>query len=199
MPRLPALFAAVSIAIASGDGLAATSIGSLNTAGATPSSGHRFVAQSFIVPAGEVGLIDGTLILRNDGNAAATGTLGIYSFADDGTATSIGAPLASSPVTIAAGFNGAVTRTFNLPVVAGNKYELLVDWTAEGNPLGSLYQSNYYPGGISLLAGAGGTPVTFTGLDEVFQVNFGLIPEPTSLLSATLLIGVAQRRRVIAR
>lgn len=172
--------------------LAATTIGSLSTAGASQSAGHTFFGQSFLAPAGEAGLVSASLAAWT--NAPRSGTLEVWLYSDDGSNGTLLAPVASSGFSLPAGNEQVVSSTFNATVVPGMKYALLVNWGAPVSTAGGYYQSNYYADGATFFESQS-TPVVFPGLDEAFQVNFGAIPEPGAMALGAMSV-LALRRRV---
>lgn len=171
-------------------------IGSLNDAGYNSSSGHTYLGQSFTVPAGETGLVAGSLALHGSGGSDSSGFWRLYTFSDDGGSATLGTQLASASITVA-GANAPVTysHNFNVPVVAGDKYALLVDWGSPNNAGGYFSNSSYYPGGTTIFSTDGGVPVVYNNYDMAFQITFGQIPEPALLGVLAPLMLLVRRRR----
>lgn len=172
---------------------AATTIGSLSTAGTSPSSGSTIFGQSFIVPAGETVLSSASLAAWT--NLARSGTLEVWLFSDDGSTGSLLAPVASSSFSLGAGDNQVVTKTFNAAVTPGDKLAVLVNWGSPQNNAGGYDGANYYADGSTFFESQG-TPVMFTGSDNAFSVTFGVVPEPASaaVIGAASLIVLRRRK-----
>lgn len=171
---------------------AATTIGSLNTAGFNPSAGHAYVGESFIVPAGETGLISATLVLNNTLAGTVNGTMRIYEFSDDGSNGAFGPQIGAQPISLPVGSTQSITQTFNVSVTAGSKYAVIADWGAPTNVGGYYSNSSYYPDGMTIFTGAS-NPVMHPS-DIAFEVNFGVIPEP-GMIAMLIPAGMLLRRR----
>lgn len=176
-----------------------TTIGSLNNIGYNSSSGHTLLGQRFIVPAGETGLVSGSLVLHDGNSGDSNGYLRLYTFSDDGFTGTLGTQLGAGAITV---LNGSGTQTysynFNVPVVAGNKYALLADWGSSNNAGGYFSNSSYYSDGMMILSTDGIATVLYPSYDMAFEVTFGQIPEPAMLgviASLGLLLGRRARGR----
>ena len=188
------------LATAASSAGAAATIGSLDTTGFINTGGQDRLAQSFVVPAGETGLVSGTIVLQNSRPAASTGVMSIWPFAVNGFNGDFGPALASVPITLPVGTQQAITSTFNLTVVPGQTYALGVDWgVGNGGTSGGSYSSNgmnTYPDGLAVFGpNPNGDYPVFTSLDLPFQVNFGAIPEPAgAAVAGVALAGTLLRR-----
>lgn len=180
--------------------LADTTIGSLSQ-NPNPSGGHDFLGQSFTVPAGETGLISGSFLLQKTTAGNANGTFSVYAFTElnDGSFNGVfGTQLGAYPITIpGSSAPQTYTQVFNVPVVAGNKYALVVDFGGPSNAGGFFSNSSYYSGGDTLFSSTG-VPHIFTSYDMSFQIAFGPIPEPATLgilAPLSLLLGCRRPSR----
>jgi hypothetical protein len=187
------LAAVIFFAIA-GSARAATTIGSLDTTGFNPSGGHAYLGQSFIVPAGENGLVSATLMLNNTLGSTVNGNWRIYEFTDDGSNGIFGTQIASQPLALPAGSQQAISQTFNVSVTAGNKYALIADWGSSTNVGGYFSNSSYFANGMTIFTGVSG-PIMHPS-DLAFQINFGVVPEPVVVPLLLLTIPFLRRRRV---
>jgi hypothetical protein len=172
----------------------ASSIGSLGLTSSSQSAGHSFFGQSFIVPAGETGLQSATLAAWQTSAGSRNGTLELWRFSDDGTNGSFLAPVASASFSLPSGTNQFISAALNATVTPGDKYAVYVNWGTPLGTAGGYYQSNYYPDGSTFFESQS-TPLMFTSLDQVFQVQFGLIPEPASMLTVAGIPLFLKRRR----
>lgn len=171
-------------------------IGSLGIAGYNTSAGHTYLGQSFIVPIGETGLVSAKMMLHGSSGSDSNGFWRLYTYSDDGGTGTLGTPQGSGPITIAGGSGASeYTHFFNVPVIAGDKYALIVDWGSPNSAGGYFSNSSYYPNGTMILSSDGSNPVIFSGYDMAFEINFGQIPEPASLGAIAPISLLVRRRR----
>jgi len=169
-------------------------IGSLNDSGYNLSSGHTYLGQSFTVPTGETTLISASMRLHGGTGGQSDGFWRLYNY--DGGTNTLGAELGSAPITVySASPVSDYTNEFNVPVVAGNQYALIIDWGSQNAAGGFFSNSSYYSGGTMILSTDGSAPVTYNSYDMAFEVTFGQpVPEP-ALLGVIAPLGLLVRRR----
>lgn len=168
-------------------------IGSLNDT-TNSTSGHTYLGQTFTAPVGEDTLISASMMLHDSNGAGdSNGFWRIYTY--DGGTNILGSQIDSAPITVYDS-DGPIlpyTQTFNVPVVAGNQYALIIDWGGANNAGGYYSNSSYYSGGAMILS-SGGNPTVY-GSDMAFEITFGQVPEPALLGVLAPLMLLVRRRR----
>jgi hypothetical protein len=136
------------------------------------------------------------MTLHGSGSTDSNGFWRLFTFSDDGGTGTLGTQLGFGPISVL-GSSGATeySHVFNVPVVAGDKYALLVDWGSPNSAGGYFSNNSYYSGGTMILSTDGSTPVLYISYDMAFEVNFGQIPEPALLGVIAPLALLVRRRR----